>query len=77
MLREMAKDVKSATSSEASAAEVTSFMAKAKRGSVANEDIFKFAKLFKVNSYCSSLDLFVLLVSVYSLSHLVFLLLML
>ena len=57
MLREMAKDVKSATSSEASASEVTSFMAKAKRGSVANEDIFKFAKLFKVSHFLSLLCL--------------------
>jgi hypothetical protein len=51
MLREMAKDVKSASASEASAAEVTSFVAKAKRGSVANEDIFKFAKLFKARGF--------------------------
>ena len=57
MLREMANDVKSATSSEASASEVTSFMAKAKRGSVANEDIFKFAKLFKVSHFLSFLCL--------------------
>ena len=49
MLREMAKDVKTHKDDKGgSAAEVTSFVEKARRGSVANEDIFKFAKLFKV-----------------------------
>ena len=48
MLREMAKDVKTSNRDDegASAAEVTSFVAKAKRGTVSNSDIFKFAKLF-------------------------------
>mmetsp|Transcript_14951 Transcript_14951/g.30031 ORF Transcript_14951/g.30031 Transcript_14951/m.30031 type:complete len:970 (-) Transcript_14951:227-3136(-) len=48
MLREMAKDVKTHKDDEGhSAREVTNFVAKAKRGSVDNDDIFKFAKLFK------------------------------
>jgi LETM1 and EF-hand domain-containing protein 1, mitochondrial len=46
MLREMAKDV-AKKGTEASAAEVTSFVEKAKLGNMVNEDIFKFAKVFR------------------------------
>jgi len=45
----MAKDVTTKKNDKgASAKEVTNFVEKAKTGSVGNEDIFKFAKLFKV-----------------------------
>lgn len=50
MLREMAKDVAKkgdGSTHTHSAAEVTSFVDKAKLGDMVNEDIFKFAKVFK------------------------------
>jgi len=47
MLREMAKDVKTQSDDEgASAKQLTTFVEKARHGTVKNEDIVKFAKMF-------------------------------